>query len=237
MDVAENLRHVEERIVRACADAGRDPGEVRLLPVSKTQPIDPILRVSELGYRRFGENRMQDLQAKTTRLRELGHPEIEFCVIGHLQTNKARIVAELVTEFQALDSVHLARELDRRCEATGRRLDVLVQVNSSGEASKSGIVPDDVLALAAELRHCPWLRVRGLMTIAVNSPQPGPVLACFDRVVEVQRRLRDAAFDGLNWDDLSMGMTNDLELAISRGATCVRVGRAIFGERATRGAQ
>lgn len=231
MDVAENLRRVEQRIARACADAGRDPAEVRLLPVSKTQPIEPILRVSDLGYRRFGENRVQELQAKTAALRELGHPEIEFSIIGHLQTNKARIVAALAGEFQALDSAHLAHELDRRCRDAGRRLDVLVQVNSSGEASKSGVAPDEAPALARELRHCEWLRVRGLMTIAVNSADPAPVLACFDRVLEVQRRLRDAAIEGLSWDELSMGMTNDLESAIARGATCVRVGRAIFGER------
>ena len=231
MDVAENLRRVERRIAWACADAGRDPAGVRLLPVSKTQPVEAILTVAAHGYRLFGENRVQELRAKSTAVRELGHPEIGFSVIGHLQTNKAGVVADLAHEFQALDSVHLARELDRRRARTARRLDVFVQVNSSGEASKSGVAPDDALALARELRHCEWLRVRGLMTVAVNSVDPEPVLACFDRMLEVQRRLRDAAIEGLGWDELSMGMTNDLELAIARGATCVRVGRAIFGER------
>ena len=230
-DVVGNLRRVEDRIARACAEAGRDRGEVRLLPVSKTQPVEAILQVSAAGYRRFGENRVQEIQAKAARLREFGRDDIEFSVIGHLQANKARVVADLASEFQALDSAHLAHELDRRCAAAGRRLDVLVQVNTSGEASKSGIAPEDAPALASELRHCEALRVRGLMTIAINSSDSGPVLACFDRLVEVQRRLRDAAIAGLEWDELSMGMTNDLEHAISRGATCVRVGRAIFGER------
>ncbi len=231
MDVVENLRVVERRIARACAESGRDPGSVRLLPVSKTQPVEAVLRVAEQGYRLFGENRVQELQAKSDAVAALGHPEIGFSVIGHLQTNKAKVVAERAREFQALDSVHLARELDRRCHAAGRPLDVLVQVNSSGESSKSGVAPEEAPALAAELRHCEWLRVRGLMTIAVDAAEPAPVLACFDRVLEVQRRLRDAAVEGLCWDDLSMGMTNDLELAISRGATCVRVGRAVFGQR------
>ena len=231
VDVAENLGRVEDRIVRACRQAGRDPGTVRLLPVSKTQPLEAILRVSELGYRRFGENRVQEMRAKATALGDLGRSDIEFSVIGHLQANKAKTVAQVASEFQALDSVHLARELDRRCTAAGRRLDVLLQVNTSGEPGKSGVAPEHAGEVASELRHCDALRVRGLMTIAVDSSQAEPVLACFDRLVEVQRALRDAALPGLEWDELSMGMTNDLELAISRGATCVRVGRAIFGER------
>ena len=230
-DVVENLRRVEERIARACADAGRDPREVRLLPVSKTQPVEAMLAVAGAGYRRFGENRVQEIQAKADALHALGRDELEFSAIGHLQHNKAKVVARLASEFQALDSLDLARELDRRCAAAGRRLDVLVQVNTSGEASKSGVAPEDAKALASELRHCEALRVRGLMTIAINSADPARVLACFDRLVGLQRELRDAALPGLAWDELSMGMTNDLELAISRGATCVRVGRAIFGER------
>ncbi len=236
-DLVENLRRVEVRIARACAEAGRDPRSVRLLPVSKTHPVEAMLRVSDQGYHLFGENRVQEMQAKSDRLRELGRTDIGFSVIGHLQVNKARVVARLASEFQALDSARLAHELDRRCLAEGRRLDVLVQVNTSGEASKSGVAPEEAPALASELRHCEALRVRGLMTVALNASDPAPVAACFDRLVDVQRRLRDADIPGLSWDDLSMGMTGDLELAISRGATCVRVGRAILGERPRQGAE
>lgn len=229
MGIAENLRDVEARIAGACERAGRDRGEVRLLPVSKTKPVGAILEARAAGYRRFGESKVQEVVAKSEQLRP--GSGVEFAVIGHLQTNKARQVAQLAAEFQALDSLHLAEELDRRCEAAGRRLDVLVQVNSSGEDSKFGLPPEEVLSFAEHLPSFVNLRVRGLMTLALPSPDPGPVLACFDRMLDVQRRLRDAAIEGMSWDDLSMGMTDDFELAIAKGSTCVRVGRAIFGDR------
>ncbi len=234
MGIAENLRKVEHRIERACADVGRDPAEVRLLPVSKFKPAAAIVEARAAGYRRFGENRVQEVVAKSEELGTRavgGQSDIEFAVIGHLQTNKAKQVAHLAAEFQALDTLHLARELDKRCEAADRVLDVLVQVNSSGEESKSGLPPADVLGFARQLVGFEHLNVRGLMTLALPGPDPVPVLACFDRMLAVQRELRDAALDRVSWDELSMGMTDDLELAISRGSTCVRVGRAIFGAR------
>lgn len=226
--IAENLRAVEARITAACERAGRSASEVRLLPVSKTKPTAALAEAMDAGYRRFGENKVQEVVAKSAALRGTG---AEFAVIGHLQTNKAKQVAELAVEFQALDSLRLARDLDRRCAALGRRLDVLVQVNSSGEDSKFGLPPDEVVGFARQLVGLEALRVRGLMTLALPAPEPEPVLGCFDRMLAVQRDLRGAALDGLAWDELSMGMTNDFELAIARGATCVRVGRAIFGDR------
>lgn len=233
MGIAENLVAVRDRIDRACLDAGRDPAEVRLLPVSKTKPASALVAARTLGHRRFGENKVQEVVAKSA---ELAGTDIEFAVIGHLQSNKAKVVAELASEFQALDSVSLARELNKRCVAAGRRLDVLLQVNSSGETSKFGVPPLEVLSVARQLVHFDALNLRGLMTLAVPSPDPAPVLACFDRMLLAQSQLRDAglvAGDGaeLSWDELSMGMSTDLELAIARGATCVRVGRSIFGER------
>lgn len=227
MTIAGRLRDVETRIAEACAAVGRDPSSVRLLPVSKTRPISDISTVNAAGYTRFGENRPQELADKATELAASG---IEFAAIGRLQTNKARLVAEHASEFQALDSLRLADELNKRCQRVGRQLDVLVQVNSSSEPQKGGLAPSDVADFARELVAFDALRVRGLMTLALFSDDPMLVGACFERLVEVQRRLRDDGVPG-EWSELSMGMSNDFELAIAKGATCVRIGTAIFGAR------
>lgn len=213
----------------ACASAGREPSEVRLLPVSKTRPAADVRDAFAAGCRRFGENRAQEAAAKAAELADL--PELSWAMIGHLQTNKARLVARFAAEFQALDSLPLAAELDRRLQAEGRQLDVLVEVNSSAEASKFGLPPADVAAFARQLPTFDALRVRGLMTLAVPSDDRAAVAACFETMRAVQAQLRDLALEGLGWDELSMGMSNDFELAISHGATVIRIGRAIFGER------
>ncbi len=230
MGLAETLAAVEGRIADACARAGRARDEVRLLPVSKTMHPDVLREAYALGVRRFGENKVQEAASKSDLL-DAELPCIEWAVIGHLQTNKAKDVARFAAEFQALDSLKVARELDKRLQAEGRQLDVLVQVNSSGEDSKFGLPPDGVVEVARELGAFDALRVRGLMTLAVFSPDAERVGACFVRMREVQRRLRDACADVSDWAELSMGMSGDYELAIAHGATCVRVGQAIFGAR------
>ena len=150
-------------------------------------------------------------------------------MIGHVQRNKAALVVALAAELQSLDSLELAAELDRRLAEADRTLDVLVQVNTSREASKSGLEPDQVSEFAVGLRRYPRLVPRGLMTIALPSPDEEQVAACFDRLVAVQQQLRSLDVDG--WDELSMGMSGDFGLAIGRGATCVRIGSALFGPR------
>lgn len=224
--IAANLAAVESRIAAAAARAGRAADEVRLLPVSKTKSPADVLEARAAGYRRFGENKVQEAQAKWQELRDT---DIEWAVIGHLQSNKARQVAQFATEFQALASLKVARELDKRLLAEGRRLQVLVQVNSSGEDQKFGLPPAEVLAFTRELGAFSALDVRGLMTLAVFSSDHGRVRACFEVMQQVQRELRDA--HGGGWDELSMGMSGDFELAIEHGATCVRVGQAVFGAR------
>lgn len=228
-DVRANLSAVRARIDRACRAAGRDPAQVRLLPVSKTHGLTAVREAYDAGYRRLAENRVQEALDKWQRT--LDWPGIEWAVIGHLQTNKARDVARFAVEFQALDSLRLARELDKRLQAEGRALDVLVQVNSSGEPQKSGLAPAEVPTFARELAAFDALRVRGLMTLAVRSDDPGRVADCFQRMQDLQRQLRDDDRAAGSWDELSMGMSGDLELAIANGSTCVRVGRAIFGDR------
>lgn len=227
-DIAQNLASVEARIAAACFAADRDPSTVSLLPVSKTHPMDALREVASHGYTLFGENKVQELVAKSAELSE--DDGFGFSVIGHLQTNKAKQVAELASEFQCLDSAKVAVALDKRLQPLGKRLPVLIQVNSSGEEQKSGIAPEEVPGLVDELTACDALDVRGLMTVAIKGDEP-QVAACFERMLELQRRLRDAQALGSSWDELSMGMSGDLELAIAHGSTCVRVGTAIFGAR------
>ncbi|WP_347350535.1 YggS family pyridoxal phosphate-dependent enzyme [Intrasporangium sp.] len=230
-DIAANLHTVEGRIAAACRRVGRDPSSVRLLPVSKTMSTDKIMAAYDAGYRRFGENKVQEAHDKWERLQDV--EGLEWAVIGHLQRNKTRLVAQFASEFEALDSLRLAKELDKRLQAQGRRLDVLVQVNSSGEESKFGLPPDEVVGFARQLAAFDALRVHGLMTLAVFSSDRTKVAGCFQRMVEVREQLRQAddVAVGEGWDELSMGMSGDFELAIEYGATVVRVGQAIFGAR------
>lgn len=229
-DFRRNLSAVRARIAAGCARSGRDLAEVRLLPVSKTVPEVRIRTAYAAGCREFGENKTQEALSKAEAMADL--PDLRWSVIGHLQTNKAKIVARFASEFQALDSLRVAEALDRRLQAEGRSLDVLVQVNTSGEASKFGLPPQDVTDFVRQLPAYSALRVRGLMTLALLSANPARVRPCFALLRDLRERLRQDAPAGIVMDELSMGMSGDFELAIEEGATVVRVGQAIFGARA-----
>lgn len=224
-----NLAAIRSRIDTACRRVGRDPSEVALLPVSKTRPAEVLRAAYAAGVRTFGENKVQEAQQKAEALSDLA--DIRWAVIGHLQTNKAKYVARFAHEFHALDSLRVAEALDRRLQAEGRGLDVYVQVNSSGEESKFGLAPEEVPGFVKELPNYTALRVRGLMTLAVFSTEVERVRACFVLMRDLRDRLRQEAPAGLSFDGLSMGMSNDFEVAIEEGATVVRVGEAIFGPR------
>lgn len=228
--VRDNLKQVQQRVDAACVACGRDPASVRLLPVSKTVPAQRLRCMPELGMRQLGENKVQEAQGKSE---ELADTDLQWVLIGHLQSNKAKYAAEFASEFQALDSLKLASKLDARLQKLGRSLDVLVQVNTSGEASKFGLPPDEVAAFARELPAFSSLKVRGLMTLARFSADKTVVTPCFERLRGLQQQLRQDSPDGLLWDELSMGMSGDFEWAIEQGATTVRVGQAIFGPRNT----
>lgn len=227
--VRRNLAAVQARIVAACQRVGRDPETVRLLPVSKTKPETRLRLAHAAGCRMLGENKPQEAYRKWTSMQDL--TDLRWSVIGHLQTNKAKLVARFATEFQALDSVRVAAALDHRLQLEGRTLDVLVQVNTSGEASKYGLNPDAVLAFLQVLPEFTRLRVRGLMTLALFSSDAERVRQCFVRLRELRDRLRQDAPPAVSLDELSMGMSGDFEIAIEEGATVVRVGQAIFGAR------
>ncbi|HRN62232.1 MAG TPA: YggS family pyridoxal phosphate-dependent enzyme [Luteimonas sp.] len=226
-----NLDAIRARIIAACRAAGRDPGEVRLLPVSKTVDEARLRQAYAIGLRELGENKVQEAMAKLEAMADLA--DLRWVLIGHLQTNKAKYAARFASEFQALDSLRVAEALDAQLQKQGRSLDVLVQVNTSNEASKFGLAPEEVEAFVKQLPAFSSLRVRGLMTLALFSDDQALVRPCFVRLRGLRDRLRQVAPDGIAMDELSMGMSGDFELAIAEGATTVRVGTAIFGSRGT----
>ncbi len=233
-DVATRLALVRDRIAAAERAADRPPGSVRLVLASKAQPVE-VVRAALRAARgldlpmALGENRVQEVAAKAPALADLA-PTIHF--IGPLQSNKVAALVPWVECVETVASVELARRLDRRAAATGRRLDVMVQVNVSGEDTKHGTAPDEGLALALAVAAMPALRLTGLMTVGLNSPDLGAVAAGYAAL----RTLRDAVVASgepgtATATGLSMGMSGDLEVAVAEGATLVRVGSAVFGAR------
>ncbi|WP_159994305.1 YggS family pyridoxal phosphate-dependent enzyme [Roseomonas sp. 18066] len=223
----DNLAALEARIAAACQRAGRDRSEVRLLPVTKTVPASVLRLAHAAGVTTFGENKIQEATGKREALADL---PIAWSIIGHLQTNKVKHLARLAQEFHALDSLRLAGLLEARLAQEGQTMDVFVQVNTSGEASKYGLPPAEVPAFLDALPRFPHLRPRGFMTLALFSSDMAQVRPCFARL----RDIRDAALrDHPGLAALSMGMTGDFEAAIAEGASIIRVGQAIFGRRPT----
>lgn len=219
------LASVRQRVDAACVAAGRAPESVTILPVSKTFGAGLIRAGVSLGLHRFGENKTQEVREKAPLLADCG---IEWVIIGHLQTNKAKDVARLVSEVQSLDRLELAEALHKRLQIEGRTIDVLVQVKTSPEPSKFGLAADELPALLDALRNFDTLRVRGLMTLATNSQNETEVRRCFSMLRDLRER---SASSGHDLPRLSMGMSGDFPLAIAEGSTEVRVGSAIFGQR------
>ncbi|WP_438395401.1 YggS family pyridoxal phosphate-dependent enzyme [Caballeronia sp. DA-9] len=225
--IARHLDEVRQRIAKAAAAASRDPSPVALLAVSKTFPADDVRAAFNAGQRAFGENYVQESVAKIAELADLRH-EIQWHFIGPLQSNKTKVVAEHFDWVHSVDRLKIAERLSAQRPAGMPALNVCLQVNVSGEESKSGVTPGDALALAHAIAALPNLKLRGLMAI----PEPAGSL---DEQRMPHRRLRELMdslrADGLELDTLSMGMSADIEAAILEGATMVRVGTAIFGAR------
>ncbi len=223
MTIEQNVRKLERRVAAACERAGRSPEEVTVIAVSKTVEASTIESAFEAGLRHFGENRVQEAKPKIEQLEHL-RPDLTWHMVGHLQTNKAKTAAEFFDIIHSVDSLRLAEALNGCCQ---RRLSVLVQVNVSGETTKSGFPVAEVDEAVRQIGRLPNLGVEGLMTVAPWVSDP-------EEIRPIYRQLRQLR-DGLGLRHLSMGMSGDFEVAIEEGATLVRIGQAVFGER-SRGA-
>ena len=219
MTIEQNVRDLQQRIASACAGAGRSPDEVTLVAVSKTVQADAIEAAFNAGIRHFGESRVQEAKTKIEQLQRL-KPDINWHMVGHLQTNKAKTAAAIFDIIHSVDSLKLAEALNN---CSPKRLPILIQVNVSAEATKGGFMLSEVQETVKQMRRLPNLDIQGLMTIAPWVDNAEEVRPVFRHL----RQLRDA----LGLKHLSMGMSDDFEVAIEEGATLVRIGRAIFGER------
>jgi pyridoxal phosphate enzyme (YggS family) len=235
MDLRDNLQHVQDRIAAAAARAGRDRASITLVAVSKTQPLAALLTAYQSGVRDFGENRVEEAAIKLPAFRSvMADPAVAFHFIGHLQSRKADDVTALFDRVHSVDNLKLAQRLDRFAAAQHKVLPILLEVNVSGEAGKYGFDhtrPDELYAAIDGILPLDHVRLDGLMTMAPIVEQPEEARPVFRGLCELRDAL--AARCGRPLPQLSMGMTDDFEVAIEEGATLVRVGRAIFGERQT----
>ncbi len=227
IDVAANWQRVTERVAQAAARAGRDPRDVRIVAVAKTQPVEMIEIAIAAGATDVGENYVQEAAQKIGRITA----PVTWHMIGHLQRNKAGRAVELFDVIHTLDSVALGETLARHGERRGRPVRALIEVNTAGEATKSGVAPATVEGLLAALAAQRWLAIDGLMTMPPPAPSAEAARPYFRALRVLRDRLRAAAAANAPLRELSMGMTDDFTVAIEEGATMVRIGRAIFGER------
>ncbi|MBU1937419.1 YggS family pyridoxal phosphate-dependent enzyme [bacterium] len=225
----ERYKHIRQRIDDAAAQAGRDSASITLVAITKTNPLDMARKAYALGLRHFGENRIQEALEKWQHQRPLGSEKPEILhLVGHLQRNKVRKALQLFERIDAVDSAHLAEAISRISGELERTTDILIEVNTSSELQKFGVEPEAALDLAARCAEHPNLRLRGLMTI-------GPLTSDTTRIADAFRTLKklfdDLNSGGLDVDILSMGMSDDFEIAIAEGATEIRLGTALFGAR------
>jgi hypothetical protein len=225
MDLAASIQTVQERIRAACDRAGRPADSVALLAVAKTHPAEAVQAAAACGLMLFGENKVQEAKVKIP----LCPGKLRWHLVGHLQTNKVRDAVELFEMIQSVDSLRLAEEINKRAEQAAKRMPVLLEANLAGEASKFGYAPEQLLAELKELNALPRIEIHGLMTVPPWSPVAENVRPHFRRLRELKLHCEDLL--GAPLPHLSMGMTGDFEVAIEEGATLVRIGTAIFGER------
>lgn len=226
MDIEKNIQEVKEKIARAAQRAGRDPREVTLVAVTKTVSAELARRAYDYGIKTLGENRVQELQKKYPELPS----DTRWHMIGHLQTNKVKYIIDKITLLHSLDRMSLAEEVSRRADKQGLTVPSLVEVNVSGEESKFGLSPREVVEFIKTVDCLPGLQVRGLMTVAPYTANPEEVRPVFRELKALAEKIsREVA--GVNMDYLSMGMTNDYEIAVEEGANIIRIGTAIFGAR------
>jgi pyridoxal phosphate enzyme (YggS family) len=230
-EIIRNIAVIEDRINKACEESGRDPGEVKLLLATKTVPADRIKIALHAGRTLIAENKVQELKEKYEALKDIPHCN-HF--IGHLQTNKIKDVLKYgVSCIQSLDRFDLAEKLHQRLQVENSTMEVLIQVNTSFEESKFGVSPDQAILLVKQVAQLETLKIKGLMTIGLLSAEPEKVRRCFRLLKDIQQQIIALNISNVEMQELSMGMSGDLETAIAEGATIVRVGTAIFGKRPT----
>lgn len=222
----QKLQLLEQRIQQACDQAGRHLDEIRLLPVSKTFSHQRVQQAIDLGLRRFGENRAQDLRERAEHFQSA---VLQWVMIGHVQTNKAKEIARYAAELQSLDRLALAEALDHRLKLEQRHLPVFIQIKTAQEDSKFGLDPDQLPEFLQQLKALDSLQPIGLMTMATQTKDTTEIRRCFAQLRELRDQALASGFDTIQ--RLSMGMSGDFELAIAEGATDIRVGSALFGER------
>jgi len=242
MTITENIQEVRQRIADACARAGRQPDEVTLIAVSKTSPPQALIEALTAGAQHFGENRVEEAESKIPIVNAQASKAPTWHMIGHVQSRKAKDVLALFQWVHSVDTLKLAQRFSTLCVEQGKQLEVLLEVNVSGEEAKSGLVAANWAADESVKRNLwsqieqvlalPGIHVRGLMTMAPIVPDPEEARPVFASLAKLRRAL-ETDFS-VKLPDLSMGMTDDYPVAIEEGATCVRVGRAIFGERANK---
>ena len=230
MDLTANLHSIQQRLRAACERAGRDPASVTLLAVTKTHPPETIQEATRLGLQVFGENKAQEARAKIP----LCPVKARWHLIGHLQSNKCRDAVALFEMIESVDSLALAQEINKRAEQAAKTMPILLEVNVAGEASKFGYQPEQMLAELPQINALPRLEIHGLMAIPPYAPVPEKSRPYFRRLRELKQQAE--AVLGAPLPHLSMGMSGDFEVAIEEGATIVRVGTALFGERVRKAA-
>ena len=226
-ELRENLARVEERVVAACERANRDRSEVTLIAVSKTKPVEDLQVIYDAGIRQFGENKVQELTGKIPEMPN----DIDWHLIGHLQRNKVKYIIDKVKLIHSVDSYRLAEEINIQAKKKGVVANILIEVNAANEATKFGVKLEEAKQLCQEIAHLDAVHVMGLMTIAPNVVVPEENRAIFHKIKDLSVDIAKENIDNVDMRIISMGMTNDFEVAIEEGATHVRVGTAIFGER------
>jgi pyridoxal phosphate enzyme (YggS family) len=225
----DRFADVRERIASAARAAGRSPDDITLVAITKTHPVETLKAAIDLGAKDLGENRVQEAEQKIT---ELGREAVRWHLVGHLQTNKARRAVQLFDVIHSLDSSALAERLDRLCTEEGRQsLDVLVQIDLGGEKTKTGISPAELPTLLSTMQQCTRLHVRGLMTLPPYFENPDCSRPFFKTLRQLRDELQAQGHFGAAKGELSMGMSHDFPVAIEEGATMIRVGTDLFGER------
>ncbi len=228
-NIIHNLNVILKRIENACINAGRNPKEVKLLMATKTVSADRIKIALQTGQTLIAENKVQEVKEKYEDLKNIPHTS-HF--IGHLQTNKIKDILKYGVQcVQSVDRLDLAEKLHQKLLAEGREMDILIQVNTSNEESKFGVSPENTLDLVKEISTLSTLKIKGLMTIGLFSSDEERVRTCFQLLKSLQQKITNLNLPNVEMKELSMGMSGDLEIAIQEGATIVRVGTAIFGER------